>query len=87
MKFVWSEIGLLQLDRERDGVADGSLRDHGADRSWRVWRCDSRKPQSGEEEVRLRLHFFAFGCVCIWFAFIQILRTNGSFGSWIAGTC
>ena len=48
---------------------------------------DSRKPQSGEEEVRLRLHFFAFGCVCIWFAFIQILRTNGSFGSWIAGTC
>lgn len=55
MKFIRCEIGLLQLDRELDGVADGSLRDHGADRPRRVWRCDSRKPQSREDEVRLRL--------------------------------
>jgi len=50
------------LDRERDGVADGSLRDHGADRSRSVWRRDSGEPQSGEEEVRAVLRLgFAFG--------------------------
>ncbi|RDX90752.1 Serine/threonine-protein kinase Nek5, partial [Mucuna pruriens] len=52
VNFVRSEIGSLQLDRESDGVSDGSLRDHGADRSRSVWRRDSREPQSGEEEVR-----------------------------------
>ena len=50
--FVLSVTGLSQLDRERDGVEDGSLRDHGADRSRSVWRRDSGEPQSGEEEVR-----------------------------------
>jgi len=60
--FVRSVTGLSELDRERDGVADGSLRDHGADRSRSVWRRDSGEPQSGEEEVRAVLRLgFAFG--------------------------